>query len=79
MTDSFKPIGDAAKAVVDKARPFTDKEKLDAIQREIGMRRRVYQRRVYSGQMEPETADWEIAVMEAIARDYRDKIQPTMI
>jgi len=60
-------------------RAFTDKEKLDAVQREIRMRRRVYPRRVQDNLMTADEAEWQIGIFEAIAKDYRDKIQPNMI
>jgi hypothetical protein len=51
---------------------YTAKEKLDAVQREIRMRRRVYPRRVSEQRMTQQLADREIAVMEAVAKDYED-------
>ena len=39
---------------------------IDCIKREIGMRKRVYPRRVDLGQMTQEKADREVVVMEAI-------------
>jgi hypothetical protein len=53
---------------------MTDTEKLACVEREIAMRRRVYPRRVYNCQLSQEDADREIAFMEAIARDYRARI-----
>ncbi len=49
----------------------TPAEKLKSVERELGMRRQVYPRRVAEGKMKQEAADREIAVMEAIADDYR--------
>ena len=60
-------------------RAFTDKEKLQALQREIGMRRKVYPGRVVAGKMTPEDSDWEIAIMEAIAQEYRKKLHPDLL
>lgn len=60
-------------------RSFTDREKLDAVQREIGMRRKVYPGLVRSEKMTEDEKDWQIAIFEAIAKDYRDRIQPPMI
>lgn len=51
--------------------PFTAAEKLAAVEREIGLRRHVYARRVDEGRMSRKLADAQIAVMEAIAEDYR--------
>lgn len=47
---------------------FTAQQKLEAVERELGFRRRVYARRV-----EERIADEQIAVFEAIAADYREK------
>ena len=52
-------------------RMFTADDKLKAIEREIGYRRHVYPRRVMDKKMTQELADKQIAVMEAIAEDYR--------
>lgn len=53
--------------------PFTAEEKLNAVERELGYRRRVYPRRVSEGKMSQELADEQIALFEAIASDYRDR------
>ena len=50
---------------------FTAEEKLKAVEREIAMRKRAYVRWVASGKMTQAKADVEIAVMTAIAEDYR--------
>lgn len=52
---------------------FTAEQKLAAITRELGFRRRVYARRVSEQKMTQEQADREITVFEAIERDYQDK------
>lgn len=52
---------------------FTAQKKLDAIERELGFRRRVYARRVAEKLMTQKLADEQIAVFEAIARDYRNQ------
>jgi hypothetical protein len=39
--------------------------------REVGMRRWAYSNRVADGKMKQEDADLQIAIMEAIAEDYR--------
>jgi hypothetical protein len=49
---------------------FTAADKQKAAEREAKMRRRVYPRWVDANKMTQETADREIAVMEAIACDY---------
>ncbi|OHC97732.1 MAG: hypothetical protein A2792_09865 [Sphingomonadales bacterium RIFCSPHIGHO2_01_FULL_65_20] len=49
---------------------FTAQEKLEAVRRELGFRRRVYPRRVDDGAMTQALADKQIAVFEAIEADY---------
>jgi hypothetical protein len=49
---------------------FTAAEKLAAVMRELGFRRRVYARRVAEGKMTQQQSDREIGVFEAIAKDY---------
>lgn len=51
-------------------RPYSATEKLAAVNREIGFRKRVYARRVAERKMTQEQMDREIDVFEAIARDY---------
>lgn len=50
---------------------FTIAEKLGAAEREIKQRRRVYPNLVATGRMTQAAADHQIALMEAIAADYR--------
>lgn len=57
-------------------RIFTDKEKLAELKREIAFRRSVYGRLVASGGMKAAEAEFRIAVMEAIAADYRGPPPP---
>jgi hypothetical protein len=52
---------------------YTDEEKFRCVEREVKMRKRVYGRWVATGRMTREEADREIAVMAAIAEDYRPK------
>lgn len=52
------------------ARIFTDQQKLEAAQRELSYRKRVFERRVAEGKMTREKADYEIEIMSAIADDY---------
>jgi len=52
---------------------FTEQQKLEAVEREIGFRRRVYARRVAEQKMTQQKSDYEIGVFEAIAEDYRPK------
>lgn len=48
----------------------TAKEKLEAIERELKYRERVYERRVADGQMTRRLADYQISVFRDILRDY---------
>jgi hypothetical protein len=50
---------------------FTAREKLKAVERELGFRRRVYASRVADGRMKQADADFQIGIMAAIADDYR--------
>lgn len=49
----------------------TNAEKLEAVQREIKLRRRVYPRWVADKRMSQELADKQIAIFEEIAADYQ--------
>jgi hypothetical protein len=49
---------------------FTASQKLEAIDRELAYRRRVYAWRVKQGQMTQNLADKQIALFEAIKSDY---------
>lgn len=51
-------------------------DKLKAVEREIGLRRRVYPGRVALGRMSPWAAQAQIEIMEAIADDYRTLAAP---
>lgn len=50
---------------------FTATEKREAAEREVKMRQRVYPRWIAANRITQQKADHEIAVMEAIAEDYR--------
>ena len=50
--------------------PFTAKQKLTAVKREVAFRRTVYRRRVVDGRMSQSEMEREISVFEAIQRDY---------
>lgn len=52
---------------------FTRDEKRAAVQREVAQRRKVYPRLVSDGRITQAFADAQIAIMEAIAEDYREK------
>lgn len=54
-------------------RTFTTEEKLAAVEREIAIRLRVYPGRILTRRMSKNFADEQIAVMQAIADDYRGK------
>ena len=53
---------------------FTDRDKLKAVEREIALRKSAYPRFVEKGKLKQEVADREVAVMEAIAQDYRIRL-----
>lgn len=53
---------------------FTNADKLAAVERELGYRRRVYPRQIDQGRMRSENAARQIAVFEAIAAEYREKV-----
>lgn len=53
---------------------FTDREKAECAEREVKQRQRVYARHVAAGKMSKEFADYQIAVMEEIAAEYRAKV-----
>lgn len=48
----------------------TARDKYDAAKREVGFRKRVYARHVADGKMTQKLADYQVAVMESIMRDY---------
>lgn len=50
---------------------ITAREKFECAEREVKQRRYVYPRRVADGKMTQALADKQIAMMEAIAADYR--------
>jgi hypothetical protein len=50
---------------------ITNRDKMVCARREAELRRRVYGGLVRNGRMSQEKADYEVAVMEAIANDYR--------
>lgn len=54
---------------------FTATEKLEAVERELKYRKRVYPRRVSENKMTQALADKQIALMEALAADYRAKAE----
>jgi hypothetical protein len=48
----------------------TNHDKLEAVKRELGFRRRVYAQRVRDNRMTQALADYQISVFEAIEADY---------
>lgn len=50
---------------------YTAKAKREAIDRELKYRRRVYDHRVADGKMTKQLADYQIAIFEAILKDYQ--------
>lgn len=61
--------------MTDRTRPITTEVKLREIKRELGQRRHVYARLVAAGKLSQATADWQIAVLEAVQRDYEALIE----
>lgn len=57
---------------------ITAADKLRCAERELKYRRRVYPRMVQQGKMRAVEADLEIAVMRAIADDYRAQAEPPL-
>jgi hypothetical protein len=54
---------------------FSNLDKRKAIRRELGLRRFKYPQWVDSGRMKQHEADLQIAVFEAIERDYKEKAE----
>lgn len=54
---------------------ITDEDKHREAVREVSLRHGVYARRVAAGLMRQADADRQLAIMRAIAEDYRRKIQ----
>ena len=52
---------------------FSREQKLKAAAREVAQRKKVYPRLVAAARMTQAFADEQIAVMQAIADDYREK------
>jgi hypothetical protein len=50
---------------------FTARDKAECAEREVAQRKRVYFRLVGEGKMSGKFADKQIAIMQAIADDYR--------
>ena len=50
---------------------FTNEEKYKALVREVALRARVYPGFVARGKMKQAVADRELAIMRAIAQDYK--------
>lgn len=60
-------------------RPPTRDEKLQAAKRELGYRKRVYERRVDDKRMSAEAAGREIWLMEAIVADYENSMDGRLL
>ena len=54
---------------------YTTADKLKEVERELYFRRRVYKGMIERNQMTRKTADKQIAIMEAIAEDYRQQLK----
>jgi hypothetical protein len=50
---------------------FSAQQKLDAVERELKLRRHVYPNRVMTGRMTDSFAELQLAIFENIADDYR--------
>ena len=61
-----------------RCKPFSRQELEDCARRELVMRRRVYPGLVSRGRMTDEQARREIAMMEAIVRDYEPAPRPDL-
>jgi hypothetical protein len=57
---------------------MTDTDKLTELEREIAMRRYVYPGQVRLGLLNEATAARRIAILEAIADDYRARVSPSL-
>jgi hypothetical protein len=53
----------------------TNAEKLAAVEREIGLRRKVFPRFIENKTMTQKFADEQISIFEEIASDYREKAE----
>lgn len=56
--------------MTERTHRFTNRQKMQAAQREVGYRRYVFPKRVAAGKMTQRKADEEIAIMAEIAFDY---------
>lgn len=54
---------------------FTAKQKLDAIERELAIRHRVYVGRVANHRMTQKLMDYQIAIFEEIRDDYKKLVE----
>lgn len=54
-----------------KLSDYTTKHKIDELEREIKVRKRVYKRWVEQGKLNAATADIRIRILVAILRDYK--------
>ena len=52
---------------------YTEAQKLEAITRELKLRRRVYPRRIEKGHMTQQLADYQLDIFEAIRSDYEER------
>jgi hypothetical protein len=63
-------------AMADK---YTTGNKIEALNRELKYRRRVYDRKVTDGSMTRQLADYQIAIFQAILVDYQMKQQEELL
>lgn len=59
--------------ISEPAMNFTTEAKLACIERELSLRKRVYPRQIMTHRLTEKKAAYELAVMEAIAKDYREQ------
>jgi hypothetical protein len=58
--------------------PITARDKLQELEREIAMRRKVYDRFIKEGRMTVPEAARKISIIKAIADDYRGMLTPQL-
>lgn len=58
---------------------ISDDDKLRELKRELRMRRSAYPRWVASGSLSAETAERQIAIMEAVVDDYEQRRQGRLL
>jgi len=62
-----------------KYRTFTHDQKIEALRREIRLRKWVYPKRVRAGKISQAEAAYEIGVMQAILDDYERQVEEAQL